>query len=224
MYEYLSPGTARRGLTAGNLTLINSDADRYMKVARNAPGAAAVTAGQPISTAPRADGGRDGLPAPAGGLVGCAPAGIDPSPAPGVRAGRGGVAAWALARIDPSPASGGLPGLLGGGLRADVPADGGADLLVGGTGEDVLVGGAGRDLLVGGFAASAPGGAAQEAGGATGNTHGPATEAGAKSAGAAVADGLPSGAVDDYFLQAGSGEADKLNDPGVPCETRQSSL
>jgi hypothetical protein len=33
MYEYLPTGTARRSFTSGNLTLINTDADRYMKVA-----------------------------------------------------------------------------------------------------------------------------------------------------------------------------------------------
>jgi hypothetical protein len=216
MYEYLAPGVARRTFTAANLTLINTDADRFMKAALNAPGGAAVPAGQPTSVAPSAEGGRNGLLAPAGGVVGWAPARIDPSPAPGVLAGAGGVAAWAPARIDPSPGPGGLPGLVGGGLRADMPADGGAGLLVGGAGEDVLVGGAGRDVLVGGFAAGAPGGAAQEAGGATGDTHGAAAEAGATSAGAAVAYALPSGAVDDYFLQAGSGEADMPSDPGVP--------
>ncbi len=32
MYEYLAPGTVRRTFTAGNLTAINTDADRFMKV------------------------------------------------------------------------------------------------------------------------------------------------------------------------------------------------
>jgi hypothetical protein len=44
MYEYLSPGTARRTFTAGNLTLINTDADRYMKVGGDARGGVAPAA------------------------------------------------------------------------------------------------------------------------------------------------------------------------------------
>jgi parallel beta-helix repeat protein len=35
MYEYLSPGTVRRTLTDSNLSLIDTNADRYMKVARS---------------------------------------------------------------------------------------------------------------------------------------------------------------------------------------------
>src|SRR5262249_24855935 len=44
MYEYLTPGTVRRTFTEHNLELINTDADRYMKVggvALAAPSAAA---------------------------------------------------------------------------------------------------------------------------------------------------------------------------------------
>jgi hypothetical protein len=37
MYEYLAPGTARRTFTDTNLTLIDTDADRFMKVARALP-------------------------------------------------------------------------------------------------------------------------------------------------------------------------------------------
>jgi hypothetical protein len=37
MYEYLAPGIARRTFTDANLTAINTDADRFMKVAPNAP-------------------------------------------------------------------------------------------------------------------------------------------------------------------------------------------
>ena len=33
MYEYLSPGTVRRTFTDSNLSLIDTDADRFMKVA-----------------------------------------------------------------------------------------------------------------------------------------------------------------------------------------------
>ena len=98
------------------------------------------------------------------------------------------------------------------GLRADMPANGSNDTLTGGAGDDLLVGGAGRDRLVGGFAANAPGEAAREAGDVTRDTHGEAVEADATSAGAAA---LPSGAVDDYFLQTGSGLADIPNDLGT---------
>ena len=38
MYEYLAPATARRTFTDSNLSLIDTDADRYMKVASPAPG------------------------------------------------------------------------------------------------------------------------------------------------------------------------------------------
>jgi hypothetical protein len=37
MYEYLAPGMARRTFTDANLTAINTDADRFMKVAPDAP-------------------------------------------------------------------------------------------------------------------------------------------------------------------------------------------
>ena len=37
MYEYLAPGTARRTFTDSNLALIDTDADRFMKVANGVP-------------------------------------------------------------------------------------------------------------------------------------------------------------------------------------------
>jgi Ca2+-binding RTX toxin-like protein len=39
-------------------------------------------------------------------------------------------------------------------LRSEMSADGGSDVLVGGSGDDVHLGGDGRDLLIGGFAVS----------------------------------------------------------------------
>jgi len=45
MYEYLAPGTVRRTFTAGNLTAINTDSDRFMKVDPDAAGAAGVLHG-----------------------------------------------------------------------------------------------------------------------------------------------------------------------------------
>jgi uncharacterized delta-60 repeat protein/CSLREA domain-containing protein len=194
MYEYLSPGTARRTFTDGNLTAINTDADRFMKVGRDALGRGAVAAGRAIPVVPAADVSADGL-----------------------AAGTGRVSTWGPVRIDLSLAPATLPELVGGGWRADLPGEGGHDILTGGAGDDMLVGGAGQDLLVGGFAANAPAGAAQEAGDATRDKHGAAAAAaGATSAGAAVADALPASAGDGYFLQAGSGVTDMPNDPGVP--------
>jgi hypothetical protein len=49
MYEYLAPGSVRRTFTDGNLTLINSDADRYMKAAAPAGASALAVEGQRVS-------------------------------------------------------------------------------------------------------------------------------------------------------------------------------
>jgi hypothetical protein len=46
MYEYLSAGTVRRTFTDSNLSLINTDADRFMKAAWVLPRAQGETAGQ----------------------------------------------------------------------------------------------------------------------------------------------------------------------------------
>ena len=43
MYEYLSPGTVRRDFTDSNLALIDTDADRFMKVAAGSPARAGVS-------------------------------------------------------------------------------------------------------------------------------------------------------------------------------------
>jgi hypothetical protein len=122
MYEYLAPGTARRTFTAGNRTLINSDADRYMKVGGSVRGAVAA-AGLPTAAAPGANGGWDGL-----------------------RPGAGGVAVWTPIRVDPAPAPGVPTPLWGVDVREDLPGGGGEDLLAGG---DSLAGGARGDWLAG---------------------------------------------------------------------------
>ena len=44
MYEYLSPGSARRTFTGANLTAINSDADRFMKLGSSINGASTMPA------------------------------------------------------------------------------------------------------------------------------------------------------------------------------------
>jgi CSLREA domain-containing protein len=165
MYEYLTPGVARRTFTDANLTAINSDADRFMKVERNDPRTGEVPVWQ---------------------LTAAAPVGSSWNGQPG-RAG--GISAWAAALINPSPTSGALPGLVGSGLRADLPAQGGDYVLTGGVGDDLLVGGAGQDLLVGGFAANRPASTGQDA--------------------------LPSRPADDYFILSGGGAADLLHDQGA---------
>jgi hypothetical protein len=166
MYEYLAPGTARRTFTDANLTAINTDADRFMKVGRSAPGSDAAAAGHVISVAPG---------------VGAVPNGL--------RADAGRAATLALLLVDPSPSQAVPAGLVGAGLRADMPAEGGNNILVGGVGDDVLVGGTGQDLLVGGFAPRSPAATAQDA--------------------------LPSRPADDYFILSGDGAADPLHDQGA---------
>jgi hypothetical protein len=134
MYEYLSPGTARRSFTAGNLTLINSDADRYMKVAGNARGGGVPAASQPTSGAPGSYGEASGLLPGAGGVAAWAPAGIGP---PALF-----LDAW------PGPGRVAVPDA-GGGAGLQLVPDGG--VLIGGRGDDLRIGGGGRDLLVGGY-------------------------------------------------------------------------
>jgi hypothetical protein len=82
-----------------------------------------------------------------------------------------------------------IPGRVGGGPRADSPAEGGDDILVGGVGDDLLVGSAGQDLLVGGFAPHRSDAIAEDA--------------------------RPSHATDDDFIISGGGVADLAHDQGV---------
>jgi hypothetical protein len=133
MYEYLSPGTARRTFTAGNLTLINTDADRYMKVGGEARGGVAPEADSRLALAP-------GVPALAA-----------TEPFANLRGGpmlRGNataarpMVAFEVAVPVPGSEPLGLTGRLAGGAHA---------VLLGGEGDDLGVGGEGRDVLLGGI-------------------------------------------------------------------------
>jgi 6-phosphogluconolactonase (cycloisomerase 2 family) len=207
LYEYLAPGDVRRTFTDGNLMAINTDADRFMKVAESARGGA-LAAGSSISAAPGTS----------GSLIGLMPGG-------------GGVAAWTAAPMVPAPGQG-LPMLLVGvGLRTEMPAGGSNDILAGGMGDDVLVGGTGQNLLVGGFAADrvvADAGPSVAPAGAVSGTYPAALDAlmarkemsaldGRDSAMAVPADSAPDtadwGLADCYFLLQGAG--DDATPPGA---------
>jgi hypothetical protein len=90
MYEYLAPGMARRTFTAGNLTAINSDADRFMKVEMSGPTRGALTAVQLTSAARGADGSWNDVLV--GGVATSAPGSAVPEAGLGVP-GAGGMAA-----------------------------------------------------------------------------------------------------------------------------------
>jgi hypothetical protein len=68
----------------------------------------------------------------------------------------GGAPAWSAVLLDASSTMGPVPAPTAGALRPEMPAHGGADVLLGGAGDDLLVGGEGRDLLVGGYALTGP--------------------------------------------------------------------
>jgi Ca2+-binding RTX toxin-like protein len=86
------------------------------------------------------------VPAAGSGLSSSAPVSRGSGPT-----GTDGDAAWSAALLDVTQAPAPLPGLAAA-LRPEMPADGGKDVLLGGTGDDVLIGGEGRNLLVGGYA------------------------------------------------------------------------
>src|SRR5207249_2921460 len=113
MYEYLSPGAARRTFTDSNLSLINTDADRFMKADAHAlaPAAPALPAGE------------DDAP-PVSSVTWAAPL---------ATAGPAGAGSFAAPRPAGTAYAGGGDDVLVGGS--------GADLIVGGDGRDVLVGG-----------------------------------------------------------------------------------
>jgi Ca2+-binding RTX toxin-like protein len=90
-----------------------------------------------IGSAVRAD-----ITASAGPVDGRGSSGVNAAPA------------WSAVLLDASSAIGQVPSLMTSALWPEMPATGGGDVLIGGTGEDLLVGGAGRNLLVGGYAAS----------------------------------------------------------------------
>ncbi len=137
MYEYLAPGTVRRDFTDANLTAINTNADRFMKAALPpAPGSGS----QLISQAGSGVG-------PAAALPGAVTAGAPSLPFGGMPAGVV-EAAHSLGWAWTMPLSGN-PWTEG--PVAGTPAlDGGASVLVGGTGTDLVIDGEGQDLVVGG--------------------------------------------------------------------------
>jgi hypothetical protein len=128
MYEYLAPGTVRRTFTDSNLSLINTDADRFMKAALpTVPDSANAT---PLEAAFRAQ-----PPAMFPGAF--------PSPLMLDRGNENPFLGMPFAGpVDPH-----LDG-----HAATIPElDGDDSLLVGGAGNDLLIGGAGRNLMAGGF-------------------------------------------------------------------------
>jgi hypothetical protein len=166
MYEYLAPGTVRRTFTDSNLTLINSDADRFMKVDAPAPAEKPL----PADTAARQG---PAVPVPM-------PADLGTAGGPGSDRGSGGLPFTGQEQATPmAPIDAGTNGnfaptafLVGQGDRAGrgaagtagkgrpdsimddnrtAPGGPGQDVLVGGHGNDMLIGGDGRDVLVGGF-------------------------------------------------------------------------
>jgi Ca2+-binding RTX toxin-like protein len=130
MYEYLSPGTVRRTFTDGNLTAINTDADRFLKVAAAGVGLA------PSGSATGLD---------SGGLVAEAPSHDPLFVQPTAALLNGSDRGSHSLEISVLPLSAAWP------VASQQP--GGEGVLVGGAGEDLLIGGDGRDLLIGGFGA-----------------------------------------------------------------------
>jgi hypothetical protein len=132
MYEYLSPGTARRTFTDGNLSAINTDADRFMKVevdATRGPAAALPSRLPPSSTVLESAAGSLAVPVP-----------LAPGPMLVTSAGQ----------TLPAPPAGALLG------------SNGNDVLLGGAGNDLVLGGQARDVLVGGFGQDAPAATSQD--------------------------------------------------------------
>jgi hypothetical protein len=119
MYEYLALGTARRTFTDGNLSAINTDADRFMKVEADAPG-------RPAAALPgRLPPASNVLDATAGSLAVAVP--LAPGPMLVTSAGQ----------TLPAP-----HGVLLGSSGNDVLVGGaGNDLILGGQARDFLVGG-----------------------------------------------------------------------------------
>ncbi len=138
MYEYLAPGTVRRTFTDGNLTAIDTNADRFMKAAlpavHRSPGSLNLDAA--LSTPMTA-----ALSSP---LTVAAP-GLALGALPAVLLDPAGSFGWesALSGSSVSPREGHVattPGL-----------DGDDSVLVGGAGNDLVIGGQGRNLMNGGF-------------------------------------------------------------------------
>jgi hypothetical protein len=81
------------------------------------------------------------------------PVAVPPEPTADARS-KGSLPSWSGVILDASSAFGVLPAGAVVGLRPEMSADGGSDLLLGGRGDDLLVGGEGRNLLVGGYSDS----------------------------------------------------------------------
>jgi hypothetical protein len=151
MYEYLAPGTVRRTFTDGNLTAINSDADRFMKVQPNPGGASAAAAGQTPS------GALQRLAALMPAVERAGGAGMPPLPGRlsptskslGATAANplAGPVALAPASVHVTAVGQALPD------QRDHLLQGGSDrnVLIGGAGTELIFGGQVRDVLVGGF-------------------------------------------------------------------------
>jgi hypothetical protein len=125
MYEYLSAGRIRRTFTDSNLALINTDADRFMKV-----GGDLLNAGHLQAVGKSTQAGSPTAFWQGGPLV------LDP---------------WSenpLGRMCLPPAS----AMQRDGYDARIPGlDGDDRVLMGGAGSDLIIGGQGRNLMVGGF-------------------------------------------------------------------------
>jgi hypothetical protein len=140
MYEYLPTGSVRRTFTDANLALINTDADRFMKVG----GAPLDAVNKDARTGPHA-------PLPdSGSYLGVSVwFGVDlgnRSPATEPFTGLGRILDPGLGAAAPAPFAN-PPA-----ASAFYQGNGGDAILLGGAGNDVLLGGRGRDILVGGFA------------------------------------------------------------------------
>jgi hypothetical protein len=134
MYEYLTPGTVRRSFTDSNLALINTDADRFMKVALPATAGLSAVPGSANATL---------LEAAFSAQPPAMFPGAFPSP---LVLGQGNENAF-IGMTFAGPVDPHLDG-----HAATTPAlDGDDSVLVGGAGNDLVIGGAGRNLLTGGF-------------------------------------------------------------------------
>jgi hypothetical protein len=121
MYEYLAPGTVRRNFTDANLSLINTDADRFMKAAAQLVQGSQTLPAQTASLSVFSLGGA---------LL----------PNLGAENSFGGMALTVSSDPQKDGHSTATPAL-----------DGDDSVLVAGSGNDLLIGGQGRNLMAGGF-------------------------------------------------------------------------
>jgi Ca2+-binding RTX toxin-like protein len=121
MYEYLTPGTVRRSFTDGNLALINTDADRFMKAAPAPVHGSQTLLRQAVNLAVFS----------AGSALLLDRAGENPF-------------GWTTFPASLDPQHDGLAAMI-------PWLDGGDSVLAAGSGNDLVIGGQGRNLMVGGF-------------------------------------------------------------------------